>query len=88
MNKEILGIDIAKDKFDVVLLMGEVSRHKVFANHPAGFVGLFSWLRNRGVGNLHACMEATGSYWEEVAMALHEAGYAVSVVNPPFGGRR
>lgn len=82
MNKEILGIDIAKDKFDVVLLMGEASRHKVFANHPAGFVALLSWLRSRGAGNLHACMEATGSYWEEVAMALHEAAYTVSVVNP------
>jgi transposase len=27
-------------------------------------------------------MEATGPYWEELAIALHDAGYTVSIVNP------
>jgi transposase len=31
---------------------------------------------------LHACLEATGYYGDDVAQFLHEAGYRVSVVNP------
>ncbi len=31
---------------------------------------------------MHACLEATGNYGEELAIYLHEAGHAVSVVNP------
>lgn len=80
--KDILGIDVSKDKFDVVLLRDSGCRHKVFANNAAGFEALKGWLHNRGVEGLHACMEATGPYWEELAIALHQAGYTVSVVNP------
>ena len=80
--KDILGIDVSKDKFDMVLLRDSGSRHKVFANNAAGFEALKRWLCNRGVKGLHACMEATGCYWEGLAIALHEAGYTVSVVNP------
>ena len=80
--RDILGIDVSKDKFDMVLSRDNSCPHKVFANNAAGFEALKRWLRNRGVSGLHACMEATGCYWEALAMALHEAGYTVSVVNP------
>jgi transposase len=34
------------------------------------------------LAELHACLEATGSYSDAVAVFLHEQGYRVSIVNP------
>ena len=85
MNSSIvvLGIDIAKLKFDVCLIKenGKV-KHKVFANTKHGFEQLVAWLSSHQVGGLHVCLEATGSYGEALALHLFDAGYRVSVVNP------
>jgi transposase len=79
----ILGIDVAKAKLDVALrLPGGRLRSKVVDNTPDGFVVLSAWLLKQGVSELHACMEATGTYWEAVAEYLVDAGFRVSVVNP------
>ena len=78
-----LGIDISKSKFDVALLRDEGKlRHKVFPNSPAGFQQLSAWLSKHSALPIHACMEATGTYGEALAVYLHEAGHLVSVVNP------
>jgi len=83
MTSPILGIDIAKLKFNVCLIQrsGKL-RHKVFSNTVAGFEQLKGWLSRQGVERVHACMEATGTYGESLALYLHEAGHTVSVVNP------
>ncbi|MBV8489467.1 MAG: IS110 family transposase [Candidatus Eremiobacteraeota bacterium] len=78
----ILGIDISKADFHAHLLDERGEAKKSFANSVIGFKQLDSWLRNRRIGELHACMEATGAYWEALALHLHEAGHRVSVVNP------
>lgn len=78
----ILGIDIAKATFSVSLLAGQQAQHGQFDNNKAGFARLQRWLQKRKAGQLHACMEATGAYWEELALFLHEQGHQVSVVNP------
>lgn len=78
----ILGIDISKPKFDVVLLHQGKQRHKVFCNTIDGFSKLQAWLIKQQVSQLHACMEVTGVYGENLAMYLHDAGYTVSMVNP------
>jgi transposase len=78
----ILGIDISKAKFDVVLLHQGKQRHKVFCNTLDGFSKLQAWLIKQQVSQLHACMEVTGVYGENLAMYLHNAGYTVSMVNP------
>lgn len=78
----ILGIDIAKESFDVTLLGGQQPLRGKFDNDEDGFGRLARWLKKRRVQELHACMEATGHYWEALALFLHEAGYQVSVVNP------
>ncbi|HOD35732.1 MAG TPA: transposase [Syntrophales bacterium] len=31
---------------------------------------------------LHACLEATGSYGDELALYLYDSGHTVSIVNP------
>ena len=78
----VLGIDIAKQKFDVALLVDGKTKHKTCKNSVEGFETLTLWLERQGVGKVHVCMEATGSYGEDLAVYLHEAGHMVSVVNP------
>jgi len=78
-----LGIDIAKLKFDVCLIKENgKAKHKVFANTQHGFEQLVCWLASRKVADLQACLEATGTYGEALALFLSEAGFVVSLVNP------
>src|SRR5574343_98072 len=81
--KHVLGIDVAKAKLDVALLLpnGKV-RSKVVENTRAGFATLSEWLGKHDVETLHVCMEATGTYWEAVAEYLADVGHTVSVFNP------
>lgn len=82
MAKNILGIDVSKDKLDVLLLCEGKKVSGQFANGAKGFKQLRKWLKFHGVSELHACLEATGAYSEGIATNLFEAGYAVSVMNP------
>jgi transposase len=82
MSEPVLGIDIAKQKFDAALLIGGKLKHKSCKNSTEGFELLSQWLRKQGVACLHACLEATGSHGDELALYLHEAGHTVSIVNP------
>ncbi len=78
-----LGIDVSKATLDAALIKDQNKpRHKVFANTPAGHQQLLSWLQDNGAAPVHACPEATGTYGETLALALHAAGHTVSVVNP------
>ena len=78
----ILGIDIAKSKFDCCLLLNSKFKHKVFKNNQEGFINLSSWLSKEGVSLVHACLEATGNYGHELAEFLYNVGHKVSMVNP------
>jgi transposase len=80
-----VGIDVAKSKLDVAVLdeRGKVKNH-IFANDAKGHAALGVWLRDR-VGDatqVRVCMEATGPYGEAPAIALADAGFVISVVNP------
>ena len=78
-----LGIDIAKDSLAVVLLRDRRAAEAAqFENNPTGFGKLHRFLTKRKLLTLHACLEATGSYGDALALFLYEAGYTVSVVNP------
>lgn len=79
----VLGIDIAKAKFVVALLTPDGKlRRKSCPNTPAGFDELGAWLARYQVTHVHACLEATGTYGEALALWLADAGHVVSVVNP------
>jgi transposase len=79
----MLGIDISKKTFDVTLIDDTGSRyHRQFSNNEQGFQGLHRWLSTQRVSTVHACMEATNVYWEDLADDLSQRGYQVSVVNP------
>ena len=78
-----LGLDVAKATFHACLVRhsGKL-RHRAFANSAHGFAQLSEWLAKQGAERVHACMEATGTYYEALAAYLHGEGHAVSVVNP------
>lgn len=78
----IVGIDISKESFDVVLRGTGGEQHRVFSNDQKGFKALVGWAEKQPERVVHICMEATGSYWEGLAEALYQGGYTVSVVNP------
>jgi transposase len=83
MTLPSLGIDISKLKFDLCLSrQGGKFRHKLFSNSPSGLSQLSAWLAKQKVEQVHACLEATGTYGEALATYLHEVGHLVSVVNP------
>ena len=82
MSVAVLGIDIAKQKFDVALLLEGKTKHKACKNSAEGFETLRLWLEKQGIQKVHACLEATGNYGEDLAIYLHEAGHTVSIVNP------
>lgn len=82
MTNAILGIDIAKDSFQATLLVGDRKYRRSFGNRPKELADLTKWLSKHQVTQVHACMEATGTYWEAVAEYLHDGGHVVSVINP------
>ncbi len=83
MSLPPLGLDVAKLKFDACLVReGGKFRHKLFANNPEGFAQLSDWLKKQGGKQVHACLEATGTYGDPLATYLHEQDHLVSVVNP------
>jgi transposase len=82
---DIVGIDIAKARFDAALLAGERVRPSAFSNTEAGFEQFLAWLmRHRADPSrpLRACLEATGNWGLDLADFLHTHGVQVSIVNP------
>jgi transposase len=79
---DILGIATGQKELVMQLVQDDKSYKRTFRNHPDDFAALTKWLESHKVKELHVCIEATGTYWEAVALSLHEAGYKVSVVNP------
>lgn len=81
-----VGIEIAADTFTAAwLLAGGTPRAPLTRDQDAaGYAVLQDRLRRTDVSPLDTLVvpEATGSYWVALAVALHEAGYAVSVINP------
>lgn len=85
MTHKSLGIDIAKDKFDVCLLQENDNpfvRNASFPNQKDGFRRLMKWLKKHKSRDATACMESTGRYGDALAEYLYEKGLVVSVVNP------
>jgi len=78
-----LGIDVSKDRLDVLLLRDQRRAGQRFTNTPTGFEKLDQWVNRRCPSEaVHVCLEATGCYSEAVAENLIARGYTVNVVNP------
>lgn len=80
-----LGIDVGKDRLDLALTDADGCAHATHVrNDASGHKALGRWLgRFAGdLGSVHACLEASGGYEDDAAVALYAAGLTVSVVNP------
>ena len=79
-----LGIDVAKAKLDVVLRRDTHCLHHIFENSVTGYAQMHAWLQGLGLHpqQLHASLEATGSYSDAVATFLYSNGYSLSILNP------
>ncbi len=73
--KEIYGVDISKDVFDVY---GSLTGHNKFKNNEDGFISFLKTLTSETL----VVMEATGYYHYRLAQVLYKSGVCVSVVNP------
>ena len=82
-----VGVDIAKEKFDVCIKQAKEERGSVikgsksFPNTEVGFKELVQWImkRTKDTSSLIFVMEATGVYYENLAYYLHSLGFNVSV---------
>ncbi len=80
-----VGVDIAATSFTALWTADgrTLPRATTFAQSPAGFAAFQQQLQATGVAPVQTLivLEATGSYWIALAITLHEAGYAVAVIN-------
>ncbi len=78
----LAGIDIANESFEICLRCADKVAHRCFNNTPAGHRQAIRWLRSRSQ-TARVCLEATGIYHLQLALALTQAdGIELMVVNP------
>lgn len=79
-SKVHVGIDISKNSFDVALPANTKAGylHLKFINNAEGFKKFFEQL----APGSNCVMEASGVYYLQLAIYLHQQGMIVSVVNP------
>lgn len=77
------GGDVSSDSVEVLLERDDQRRERrTFANSPAGHKALITWCRKHA-RLVRICVEATGIYSLDLALALHKAiGIEVMVANP------
>jgi transposase len=82
----VAGVDIAATSFMASWARSgqTVSTPRPFEQTSQGFAAFQKQLASTGVAPeaTLVVLEATGSYWVALAVALHSAGYHVAVVNP------
>lgn len=74
----IVGIDVSKQSFDAAWQCQGQWQHQHFEYTEEGIAALLAQTPTEA----HYVMEATGVYHARLALALHEAGRPLSVVNP------
>ncbi len=81
-----VGVDIAATSFTALWTTDGkmLPRAVTFSQSATGFAAFQQKLLATGVAPVQTLivLEATGSYWIALAVTLHEAGYAVAVLNP------
>lgn len=82
------GIDVSSAQLVVALQSGDQEySQRSFSNQAHGHQALISWLRKTG-RSVRVCVEATGLYSLDLALALHAAsGIEVAVLNPKLVNR-
>lgn len=78
---QFVGVDVAKDKFDVALEINNKYSNICFNNDAKGHRAFANWLKKH-TSQPWVCMEATGHYSELIADYLFSQQVRISVVNP------
>lgn len=73
------GIDVGASNL-VVCVLGKKALEREFKNDSQGHEGIVKRFQSLGV--THVCLEPTGSYSLDIALALVAAGFQVMVANP------
>jgi transposase len=77
-----IGIDVSNQVFDASMAVDERIVRRQFANAPKGYRCFTKWAV-KGAGSARVCLEATGIYHLQLALALHRhPNIDVMVVNP------
>lgn len=77
-----LGIDVANDTLDATRACRDAVTRRQFANTPAGHRQCIKWALH-GADTARVCLEATGIYHLQLALALHHhPAIELMVVNP------
>jgi len=83
---KVAGIDVSSKTITLVISHdGRTTKPREFKNTPQGHVTLSNRLRQAKVSRV--CLEATGQYHLDLALALDEAGFKVMVINPKAAKR-
>ena len=81
-----VGIDIAAKTFSAAwgIRADQIGTAQTFSQTRAGCKAMLKKLKATGYGPEQTLivMEATGTYWMQLAVGLHQLGYEVCVVNP------
>ena len=79
-----VGIDVAKDKFDLAISNKSIDdiTYKTFNNNNNGFKEFNTYLKNMKIKKAIIGMEATGSYSINLADFLFNKKHVVYVSNP------
>ncbi len=81
------GIDVANETFDIQKRCGETVAHRSFTNTKSGHRQAIEWLK-RGSKQVRVCLEATGIYHLQLALALSRTpGIELMVLNPKAARR-
>jgi len=80
-QNQFVGVDVAKDKFDVALEINNKYHQDCFSNDSKGYRAFSKWL-GKYTSQPWICMEATGHYSELIADYLCSQQIKVSIVNP------
>jgi len=85
-QKLFVGIDIAAKSFTAAwgTTIQQIGKACTFNQSKIGYRNLVKALKATGIApeDTLVVMEATSTYWMQVAVALHQASYQVSVINP------
>lgn len=87
MSMNLAGLDVSAKTLTLALrVQGKAYKPRDFENDPAAHAALIKALRQARVTRV--CLEATGVYHLDIAVALHDAGgFEVMVVNPKAAHR-
>lgn len=79
---QAVGIDVSKKTLDIALFKAARFLTRKSGNDRQGFEELLVWMQTHASGELHVCLEPTGTYHDALVTFLLERGITVSLVPP------